>query len=100
MMIIYFIAVYLILTLAVTAFAMDKRISLASAFTFSFFMTPLIGLLAVIKSEKKVKITHYATRYSCPRCNAKFSSETEYCPSCLEEGVKVKPEKMEIKMAG
>ncbi len=100
MMIIYFIAFYLVITLIVTAFATGKRISFANAFTYSFFMTPFVGLLAVLKSEKKVKITHYVTRYSCPRCNAKFTSETEYCPSCLEEGVKVKPQQMEIRMAG
>ncbi len=99
-MLIYFIALYLIGVLLVTIVATGKRISIGNAFTVSFFMTPIIGLLAVFQSEKKVKITRYVSHYSCPRCNAKFNSEVEYCPSCLEEGVKVKPQITEIQMAG
>ncbi len=99
-MIVYFIVAYLIFTFLVTALAVNRRISMGNAFTLSFFLTPLLGLLAILKTDKTIKITHYATKYHCPRCQAEFNTHKEYCPSCLAEGVKVKPEQAEIKLAG
>ncbi len=97
-MIIYFVLAYLLLSFIVTTFAIERRISLGSAFTVSFFLTPVLGLLAILKSDKKVKITHYYTKYYCPSCHSEFTSGGDYCPVCLKKGIKIKPEK--IKLAG
>ena len=99
-MIVYFIIAYLIFTFLVTVLAANRRMSMGNAFTLSFFLTPLLGLFAILKTDKTIKITHYTTKYHCPRCQAEFTSYKKYCPSCLSEGVKVQPEQAEIKLAG
>jgi len=99
-MIIYFIIAYLLFTFLVSVLAANRRISMGNAFTFSFFLTPILGLFTVLKTDKTIKITHYVTKYHCPRCQAAFDTNKEYCPSCLSEGIKVKPEKANIKLAG
>jgi len=90
---VYFIVGYLLVAVLVSAFAVDRRISVGEAFTISFFLTPVMGLLAILKSGKKIKITHYINNYHCPRCNTEYKSDKDYCPYCLSEGVKIKPEK-------
>ncbi len=90
---VYFLIGYVIVAGLVSVLAAERRISVGEAFTISFLLTPVLGLLAIIKSGKKIKITHYVNTYHCPRCNAEFKSNNDFCPNCLAEGVEVKPEK-------
>ncbi len=90
---VYYVIGYIIAAVLVSALAIDRRISVGEAFTISFFLTPVIGLFAILRTDKKIKITHYINTYHCPRCHAEFKSNGEYCPNCLSEGVEVKPEK-------
>ena len=90
------IITYFVLSVLVTFFAVGRRISFAGAFVTSVFLSPLVGLVAVLKSEKNIKVKYYATRYVCPKCNYEYTEEKTHCSLCGEMGKveKLKPNKL------
>ena len=65
------------------------------ALIISLLLTPLIGLIYVIRSPQKntLKIIHYR----CPACNLDYTSKHRYCPSCQKEGKSIHLEKISMK---
>jgi hypothetical protein len=90
------IITYLALSVLVTLFATGRRISFAGAFVTSVFLSPLVGLVAIIKSDKNIRVKFYATRYVCPNCNYEYTEEKTHCSFCGEMGneEKLKPNKL------
>ena len=78
--------------------AIGRRISFAGALVTSVFMSPLVGLIATLKSDKNIKIKYYTTRYSCPVCNYEFTEQKEHCSFCKEMGntTKLEPKRILI----
>ncbi|NOY49504.1 MAG: hypothetical protein GXO88_02905 [Chlorobi bacterium] len=81
---------YISVSVFVTLFAIGRRISFAGAFVTSLLMSPVVGLIAIFKSEKNIKIKYYTTRYVCPQCNIEYTQEKENCDFCKEMGNEVK----------
>lgn len=90
------ILTYLGFSVLVALFASGRRISFAGAFFTSILMSPLVGILAILKSEKNMLIKHYATRYVCPKCNFEYTEEKEHCDFCNEMGKTIKLESVRI----
>lgn len=76
---------YAILSLLTAFTAYGRRIGLSSAFVLCFFMTPIIGFYAILKSDKNIRISRYTNRQKCEKCNAEITDEGPFCPQCKEE---------------
>jgi len=90
------IITYLMISVMVTMFAIGRRISFAGAFFTSIFMSPLLGLIAILKTDKIIRIKHYSTKYVCPKCNIEHNENLEYCSFCREMGKLSKLEKRKV----
>jgi len=90
------ILTYIGLSILVAAFASGRRISFAGAFFTSVFMSPLVGIIAILKSERNMMVKHYTTRYVCPKCNFEYTEDKEHCDFCYEMGKTVKLESVRI----
>lgn len=64
-----------------------RRIGFKQSILLSVFLTPIIGLYAVLKSPKRIDYRVY--RYKCSRCKFSFTDQYAYCPHCEQDGVKV-----------
>jgi hypothetical protein len=70
------IAIIIILTvvsLIIGYASKNRKISFLNAFLFSFFCTPLVGIIIVILSKKLIK---------CPYCDYETYENFEFCPEC------------------
>ncbi len=83
---------YIIASVLVTLLAIGRRISLSGAFITSLLMSPVIGLITILKTEKNINIKHYTTRYVCPECNIEYTQEKDCCDFCKEMGKEIKLE--------
>lgn len=90
------ILTYIGFSILVAAFAYGRRISFAGAFFTSVFMSPLVGIVAIIKSDKNMLVKHYSTRYVCPNCNFEYTEDKEHCDFCYEMGETVKLKSVRI----
>jgi len=83
---------YISASILVTLLAIGRRISFAGAFITSLLMSPIIGIITILKSEKNISIKHYSTRYVCPECNIEYNQEKDCCDFCKEMGKEIKLE--------
>lgn len=83
---------YIIASVLVTLLATGRRISFSGAFITSLLMSPVIGLITILKTEKNINIKHYTTRYVCPECNIEYTQEKDCCDFCKEMGKEIKLE--------
>ncbi len=79
---IYIISGYLILVLGVVIAASRRRITLFKAFMISFFFTPVTGIIALIRTSRKVVVTHYFTQNRCTNCPHGEQPKPEVCEDC------------------
>jgi hypothetical protein len=93
------VILYVGVSVLVTMLAFGRRISFGGAFLTSLFLSPVVGLIAILKSDKNIKVNYYATRYVCPKCNFEYTEPKLYCSLCKEMGhnVKLEPKRMLIK---
>ena len=80
------IIAYIVISVMVTLFAIGRRISFAGAFFTSVFLSPIVGLIAILKTDKNIVVSHYTTRYVCPECNIEYTEEKDHCSFCQEMG--------------
>ena len=80
---------YISASILVTLFAIGRRISFAGAFFTSLVMSPIVGLITVLKTEKNIHIKHYSTRYVCPECNIEYTQQKQCCDFCKEMGKEI-----------
>lgn len=90
------IITYIGISVLVAFLAIGRRISFAGAFFTSVFMSPLVGLVAILNSDKNIKVKYYTTRYSCPECKYEYTEQKEYCSFCKKKGITVKLEPKQI----
>lgn len=83
---------YISASVLVTLFATGRRISFTGAFVTSLLMSPIVGLITILKTERKISIKHYSTRYVCPVCNIEYTQEKNSCVFCKEMGKEIKLE--------
>jgi hypothetical protein len=80
---------YFCCALTVSLFSFGKRISYLNALTISIFLTPISGLIAVLKSDRFLRVSHYITRYQCPQCKMEFTEPHIVCPHCEEKKLQI-----------
>jgi len=83
------ILIYVGISIMVALFAFGRRISFAGVFFTSVLLSPLVGIFAILKTDKNIRVKHYTTRYVCPKCNIEYAQEKEFCTFCLEMGEKI-----------
>lgn len=65
----YLIILWLVLSLVLASWALDKKIGFRNAFLLSFFLSPLIGLIGILLSrnqEEVMQLTTILDRHKLP----------------------------------
>jgi hypothetical protein len=77
---------YLFLSLTIARLGSQRKCGAVKGFLVSFFLTPIPGVLYVMKSPRKsvMKIVHYR----CKHCGLEYTSAHRYCHHCAKEGHK------------
>ncbi len=86
-MLVYFIAIYLLVTFILTLMGFDSKAEGVKVFIISLFLTPLAGIIFMLKQRRKSSSVHY---YYCHECDYIFPVKMSHCPMCQEAGKKVK----------
>ncbi|MDP2724514.1 MAG: hypothetical protein Q8O72_17400 [Bacteroidales bacterium] len=86
-MLIYFIAIYLLVTFILTLMGIDGKSEGVRIFLLSLFLTPIVGMLFMMKERRKATPVHY---YYCHECDYIFPVKMYHCPMCQENGKKVR----------
>jgi len=81
---VYLILLYIALAVGVAFVGQSRKIGFLQSLGLSIFLTPVIGLMIVAHSDKK--ITYFEVQYHCPRCGYNFTEEQKECPYCLKAG--------------
>lgn len=92
----YLILIYILLALGVAFIGRYRKTGFTLPFIVSLLLTPIVGLLVVAHSNKK--ITYHEFQYHCPRCGYNFTEELEFCPYCSKAGREVRLVKEQITM--
>lgn len=75
---------YILLSIVIGFFSLNKRIGFGTTLSISLLLTPVAGLVAVMKSDSFLRRSRYLTRYRCPECNMEFTEPHDCCPFCKE----------------
>ena len=86
-MIIIAIGIYLIITFLLTVIGIEKHSEALKIFILSLVLTPLYGIIVLLKERNRSVKIHY---YYCEHCNYVYPVKLKYCPVCEEKGIKVK----------
>lgn len=79
-------AIYLIISAAIAKAGSERKCGSKSAFAISIALTPITGMLYVLRSRpKKIRKT---VHFRCPKCGLDYTDGHDYCPSCDKEGKK------------
>lgn len=81
---VYIIIIYILLALGVALLGQSRKVGFIQSFVLSVLLTPIVGLMVVAHSDKK--ITYFEYQYHCPRCGYNFTDEQKECPYCLKAG--------------
>lgn len=86
-MIIFIIAIYLIITFLLTAIGIEKQSEGLKIFLISILLTPITGLIYMLKENRKASRINYCY---CPECDYIFPVKMSHCPICAEQNKKIK----------
>jgi len=86
-MLIYIIVIYLLVTFILTIAGIDSKSEGIKIFIISLLLTPIVGLILLIRQRKKATTIHY---YYCKECDYVFPVKMRHCPICYENDKKVK----------
>jgi len=86
-MLVYFIAIYLLVTFILTLMGIDSKSEGVKVFVISLLLTPLAGIIFMLRQRRKSSSIHY---YYCHECDYIFPVKMSHCPMCQEAGKKVK----------
>lgn len=94
-MIIFFIAVYLIITFLLTAFGFEKQNERIKIFIISILLTPIAGFIYMMRDKTRVSKISY---YYCHECDYIFPVKMSHCPICAEQHKKYDLQNMLVQM--
>ncbi len=72
---------------AIASQAKNSRLNSAQLFLISFFLSPLVGLIFMIKTKKR--FSYYVYQYKCPRCKYYFTENYKICSHYEKDGYKI-----------
>ncbi len=90
---------YLAISIVVSFFSFGKRISFFDALMINIFLTPIVGIISIIKTDKIIKTHHYSMISVCNTCNYEIDDIIKKCPECGEKMHVVFSEKPSFKLA-
>jgi hypothetical protein len=82
-----FAVVYLLSCFGVATAAKHRKVGSQRAFHIAVLFTPLVALVLVLISTKKLE-THLQF-YRCKRCGYEYSEKYSACPACAKEGLHI-----------
>ena len=91
-MILIAIGAYLLITFILTIVGLEKNSEGLKVFLLSLVLTPIFGLVYLLKEKRKAGNIKY---YYCSECDYVYPLKMKYCPICEEKGKKVKLVKYE-----
>ncbi len=91
-MLVIAIGIYLIITFVLTVIGIERHSEALKLFLLSLVLTPVYGIVLLIKNRAKAVPVHY---YYCAECDYVYPVKLKYCPVCEEKGKKVKLVKFE-----
>ncbi len=80
---------YVLLSIVIGICSFNKRIGFGTTLSISLLLTPIAGIVAVIKSDNFLRRSSYTTRYQCPECNMEFTEPHDCCPFCKENHLEI-----------
>jgi len=86
-MLLIVISLYLIISVLLTLFSIQKDNEGLKIFLISLLLTPVTGLIYLLFKKKSYKKIHF---YYCPECDYIYPVKMKYCPICEENGKRVK----------
>jgi len=86
-MIIYIIAIYLVITFLLTAIGIEKQSEGVKVFIISFLLTPIAGLIYMLRERRKMSKINY---YYCHECDYVFPVKMSHCPICAEQHKRIR----------
>jgi len=81
---VYFI-IYLLIVISLSFFSLGKRISFVEIFFISLILTPIVGLITLIKAKNNISTHHYTMTYTCKSCGNGVEENEKTCPKCGRE---------------
>ncbi len=86
-MILFIVAVYLIVTFLLTVIGIEKQSEGLKIFIISFLLTPLAGLIFMLRQRRVASRISY---YYCNECDYIFPVKMSHCPICAEQHKKIR----------
>lgn len=80
-----YIITYLTLSIVISLFSFGKRISFLNALVINIFLTPIVGLISIVKAENNIIRRHYTMTSVCNSCKSEFDNILTKCPECGSE---------------
>lgn len=62
--------------------SLGKRISFVEVFFISMFLTPIVGIIAVLKTKSNILKRHYYMTRTCESCDSVGFENEKVCPKC------------------
>jgi hypothetical protein len=86
-MILFIVAIYLIITFLLTAIGIEKQSEGLKIFIISFLLTPLAGLIFMLRQRRRASRISY---FYCNECDYIFPVKMSHCPICAEQHKKIR----------
>lgn len=80
-----YLYIYLLLSISVSFISLGKRVGFIEIFYISLFLTPIVGLITVLKAENNILTRHYTMTHTCTSCENEVVENEKICPDCGEE---------------
>lgn len=80
-----YLCIYLLLAISVSFISFGRRISFLEIFYISLLLTPIVGLISVLKTENNILTRHYTMTYTCSSCGNGVVENEKICPNCGKE---------------
>jgi len=78
---------YIVLTIILTLFGLERQNQGLRVFLISLLLTPLVGIGYMLITKKNHSKIHF---YYCKECDYIFPTRLRHCPICEEKGISSK----------
>lgn len=63
-------------------FSFGKRISFLGALVINIFLTPIVGIISILRTDNNIITHHYTMTSNCNSCKAEYNDILTECPQC------------------
>lgn len=94
-----YLVIYVLLSLIISMLSFGKRINFIGALLISLFLTPIVGLISILKTDNNIITHHYTMTAICSSCNKQFEDSQKRCTDCGEETLVTYTDSNDVKVA-